>query len=262
VYKWLDANCRYTKKGYAEKGCRGTYLRVFHWAEYKEIRPLSSLAEVKTLEDTNGKPVTRLSHLWYEYKNPGWIKCREYACLTCSACSKLNFPACDLGSERVGIVKTCQIKLASGATVSERETGNRGRARAMECVVGDLIGAECANKTEPYVVCQVAKAFSKWKGENGRSWMGVVKEGDEYLTCRKYQKRTDTSYLECPDDTALFYLLAEDVRVLFRKHKEVHQVQRSRRGSTVPTKTPVRFELDVSELELLKNRVYMHNSMN
>ena len=192
------------------------------------------------------------------------FRTREYAAagLTCNACSKLNFPACDFGLERVGTVKTCQIKLGSGSAVSERETGNRGRARAMECVVGDLIGAECANKTEPYIVCQVTKAFSKWAGGNGHSWMGLIKEGDEYLTCRKYQKRTDTSYLECPDETALFYLLAEDVRVLFRKHKEVQPVQRNRRGSAVLAKAPLRFELDVSELELLKNRVYMHNNTN
>jgi len=92
--------------------------------------------------------------------------------------------------------------------------------------------------------------------------MGLIKEGDEYLTCRKYQKRTDTSYLECPDETALFYLLAGDVRVLFRKHKEVQPVQRNRRGGNVLAKAPLRFELDVSELELLKNRVYMHNNAN
>ena len=146
--------------------------------------------------------------------------------------------------------------------MSEWETGNRGCAHATECVVGDLIGAECANKTEPCIVCQVTKAFSKWTGGNGNSWMGLIKEGDEYLTCCKYQKQTDTSYLECPDETALFYLLAGDVRVLFRKHKEVQPVQHNHRGSAVLAKAPLRFELDVSELELLnlKNRVYMHNN--
>ena len=164
------------------------YLRVFHWAECKGIPPFSSLAEVATLEDTNGRPVTHLSQLWYACQHPGWIKCRECACLTCGECSKLNFPACELGFDRVGVVRTCQIKLANGAAVFEREAGNRGRACAMECIVGDLIGAECANKTEPYVVCQVTKAFSKWTGEDGHSWMGLIKEGDEYLTCHNFQK--------------------------------------------------------------------------
>ena len=60
----------------------------------------------------------------------------------------------------------------------------------------------------------------------------------------------------------LFCLLAEDVRVVFKKHKGVQQVQRSRRAGAVLANAPLRFELDVSELELLKNRVYMHNNTN
>jgi hypothetical protein len=37
-----------------EKGGKGTYLRVFQWAEYKDVPPLSSLAEIKTLKDEAG----------------------------------------------------------------------------------------------------------------------------------------------------------------------------------------------------------------
>ena len=79
---------------------------------------------------------------------------------------------------------------------------------------------------------------------------------------RKHLFNPVQPHLECPDETALFYLLAGDVRVLFRKHKEVQPVQHNHRGSAVLAKAPLRFELDVSELELLnlKNRVYMHNN--
>ena len=54
VFQWLDANCRKTKRSIDEKGGKGTYLRVFHWAEYKDVPPLSSLAEIKTLKDEAG----------------------------------------------------------------------------------------------------------------------------------------------------------------------------------------------------------------
>ena len=62
--------------------------------------------------------------------------------------------------------------------------------------------------------------------------------------------------MECPDGAALLYLLAGDVQVVFKKHKEVQQVERSHHGSAVPTKAPLCFELDMSELEQLENRVY------
>merc|ERR1711998_77700 len=72
-----------------------------HTAESKAIRPLSSLAEIKTIKDHQGNGVTQLGHLWYEYKQPGWIKTREYPCLTCENCSQLKFPSCVFGTARV-----------------------------------------------------------------------------------------------------------------------------------------------------------------
>ena len=54
MFQWLDANGRKTKRSFQEKGGTGTYLRVYHWAEYKDVPPLSSLAEIKTLKDEAG----------------------------------------------------------------------------------------------------------------------------------------------------------------------------------------------------------------
>ena len=258
VFKWLDENCRMTKKTLDEKKVLGTYLRVFHWAEYKEIPPLSSLADIKTLLDTNGTAVTRIGHLWYEYKQPGFIKTREYACLTCSQCARLNFGSCALGFQRVGVLRTCPIKSAgTGGVMEERFTERRGIEMATKCKPGDLIGAECANKTEPYIISEVVKPLGCWSGPNGRSWMGQIKCNDQFLTCRKYQRRADSNYMQCEEENAVYYLLAGDVRIIFSKHKEIKPIERARRKSAAIANAPISYELDNDELELLNNRVYI-----
>ena len=88
------------------------------------------------------------------------------------------------------------------------------------------------------------------------SWMGVIKEGDEYLTCRKYQRRTEATYMQCEGEKALYYLLAGDVRIIFTQHKEIIPVSRPRRGGA-NSKNPVIYQLNCNELEVLKNRVYI-----
>ena len=99
---------------------------MFHYAEYKEIPPLSSLAEIKTLKDLAGNGVATMGHLWWEYRQPGYIKCREYACLTCEKCERLQFGSCVLGTARVNTVRTCEVKfLHSNGIIPERETSNQ-----------------------------------------------------------------------------------------------------------------------------------------
>ena len=88
--------------------------------------------------------------------------------------------------------------------------------------------------------------------------MGVIKANGKFLTCRKYQKRTDTSYMQCEGDQAVYYLLAGDVRMIFEKHKKIEPVKRARRKSTAPIEAaPISYQLDEHEMELLKNRVYI-----
>ena len=204
-----------------------------------------------------GKPVTAMGHLWFEYKQPGYIKTREYACLTCGECSKLHFASCLLGTSRVNIVQKCESRYEnSGQQTQDRETANRGKARALQCEAGQLIGGECANKTEPYIVCSVVKPYAVWEGAPGRSWMGQIKEGDEYVTCRKWQRQSDTRYLQCQGARAEFYLLAEDVRIIFRKHEVVQPVSRPRREVN-PLTVPPTCQLDSDELAVLQNRVFI-----
>ena len=199
-----------------------------------------------------------MGHLWFEYKQPGYIKTREYACLTCGECRKLNFACCLLGTARVNTVRKCEIRYENtGQQTQERETSNRGKERALQCQVGDLIGGECANKTDPYIVCSVVKRHAAWEGPPGRSWMGQIKEGDEYITCRKWQKQSETRYIQCQEARAEFYLLAEDVRIIFRKHEAVQVVSRSRRGANPRTGPPI-CQLDSDELTLLQNRVFIY----
>jgi hypothetical protein len=158
----------------------------------------------------------------------------------------------------VNTVRTCQIKLISGGTAVDRETGNRGRARALECKEGDLIGAECAMDTEPFIVCDVIGTFKKWTGESGRSWMGEIRDGDEYLTCRKWQKRSGTIYMQCSQGTkANFYLLADDVRIVFTKHAMVVPPARARRSTAATPAPPPSCQLDEGELATLEARVYV-----
>ena len=141
--------------------------------------------------------------------------------------------------------------------MEERFTERRGIEMAAECKPGDLIGAECTNETEPYIISEVVKPLGCWSGPNGRSWMGQIKCNDQFLTCRKYQRRTDSNYMQCEEENAVYYLLAGDVRIIFSKHKEIKPIERARRRSAAIANAPMSYELDNDELELLNNRVYI-----
>jgi len=259
VYQWLDSTARHSKRTFQQKQGAGVFLRVYHWAENTEIPPLASLAEIKTLKDTAGNAVTQMGHLWIDVNNPGYIKTREYACLTCPQCIRLKFGKCTLGFARVNTLRTCQIKYEnSGLLITERETGNRGRERALACALGDLIGAECADDMEPYIVCRVTGTLSIWQGAAASSWMGEIKANDEYFTCLKFQKQSELKYVATKE---AFYLLATDVRVRvrvrFENHKEVKGAVCGRSTRTRPATTPATFELNQRELDTLKLRVYI-----
>ena len=82
-----------------------------------------------------------------------------------------------------------------------------------------------------HIVSEVIKAYGTWSGESSRNWMGLIKANGKYLACRKYQKRTETSYMQCEGDNAVYYLLSGDVRIVFKKHKKIEPVNRARRKS-------------------------------
>ena len=85
--------------------------------------------------------------------------------------------------------------------------------------------------------------------------MGKIQDGDEYLVCRKWQRRTETAYVECVGRDSTFYLFAEDVRINFQKHTRIIPVERARRLESAHN--PASIKLAEDELETLKNRVYM-----
>ena len=116
-----------------------------------------------------------------------------------------------------------------------------------------------AGQTEPYTVCSVVEPLSTWSGPPSHSWMGEIRDGDHFLKCQKYQRRTDTVYMEAAGSNSTFFLIAEDVRIVFEQHTEQQRIERSRRGSVQSAPQPTTFQLAESELETLKNRVYIHS---
>jgi len=273
AHKWLEANHMHTKASLEEKEGKGTLLRVFHLVPYKEVPLLASLAEIKTLkDDATGKGVTEQCHLWWSTCT-GQIQCREYACLNCLKCAVLKFGSCEVNAchgciacsqqnfamcqhkvQRTGAVHVCTVHRAAGGKEVPRLTQCRAEEMAATVKPGDLIGAECANSTEPFIVAEVMKGLAVWEGEPGRSWMGEIKEGLKYLTLRKYEKRGDSKYSELKHEAAVFYLIAEDLRIVFDKHKAIRKERTSSRVQQQEVKI---FDMDADEMETLQFRVYM-----
>ena len=40
-----------------------------------------------------------------------------------------------------------------------------------------MIGSECTNETEPYIVSLALAEQQVWEGADGKSWMGTITEG-------------------------------------------------------------------------------------
>ena len=82
----LDHHCT-TRRTLREKKGKGILLRVYHWMPAKSIRPLKSLAEVKTLEGC----VTLKSHFFTNCRQVGCINVRKIACLNCMGCTQYKY---------------------------------------------------------------------------------------------------------------------------------------------------------------------------
>lgn len=81
-YEHLEAHHCLTRRSLREKRGKGVYIRMYHWMPTKSIQPLSSLAEVKTLDGS----CTMESHFFMNCGQTGYIKIRKIACLTCPSC--------------------------------------------------------------------------------------------------------------------------------------------------------------------------------
>lgn len=257
VFDYLDQHHRKTGRDMEDKKGRGTYLRVYHYAEYNEIPPLAKLAEIKTLEDENRKPCTEVSHFWLETRQLDEIMCREYACLTCAKCSVLKFRHCELGWKRVGVLHTCLIRREHGGREEPRVTIATALEQAATVKEGDLIGAECANTTEPYIVARVTKALHKLGQVFKCPWMGTYEPNTPLLNCVKYEKRnSDGMYAEMHKRS--FTLAAEDLRIVFKEHTEV-QPQRAS-GRNAQARVPI-VKLSRCELDTLRLRVHIASEL-
>ena len=82
------------------------------------------------------------------------------------------------------------VKLKSGARDHAAETRlcstvqRQGEERATQVREGMLVGSECANETEPYIVSMALTEEKVWEGEPGQSWMGTIKQGVSHIDFR------------------------------------------------------------------------------
>jgi hypothetical protein len=135
---------------------------------------------------------------------------------------------------------------------TEQEEGKvqqAGLDQAKEIEIGMVVGAECTNETEPFIVCAALSSERVWSGEDGSCWMGSISEGMQYIRARKYRRGVDELMYSSTD--CEFNLSSEDVRVANMEHKPV-EVRRSSRASVVSNVQTI--TLVRKSLEKLKNK--------
>jgi hypothetical protein len=144
----------------------------------KSIRPLSAFAEVKTLDGS----ITMKSHFFSNCGQTGYIQVREIACLTCTSCQDHKYRQCENVSFCGGLL-TKPVSLKRGGRDEAVETRycnqlkENGTELAKQVQPGTMVGSECTNETEPYIVSLALSAEKIWEGEPGKSWMGRIEAG-------------------------------------------------------------------------------------
>ena len=177
-YNHLNAHHCLTRRSLREKRSRGIYIRVFHWMEPKSIKPLKDLAEVNTLTGS----CTLESHFFINHGVVGSVKIRKIACLTCDGCKGYRYGQCR-NSPFCGPLLTKQIKLKSGGRDSAIETRHctglqeSGERLASQVSAGTIVGSECTNEAEPYIISLALAEEATWHGEDDTNWMGKIVEG-------------------------------------------------------------------------------------
>jgi hypothetical protein len=126
-----------------------------------------------------------------------------------------------------------------------------GLARAAEVQANTMVGSECSNETEPYIISVALSSEQVWEGADGNSWMGTIKAGDKYIQATKLRRgATELLYVATDRD---FYINSEDVRFVNMQHEEV-RVRRSARQLSAPTKPT--YEFNVDEIATLQMRCW------
>ena len=107
---------------------------------------------------------------------------REIACLSCRQCSQHKYRQCE-NAAFCGYMVERDIKLKSKAREHAAETRNservqrEGKERAQSVKPGMLIGSECTNETEPYIISIALSGPMVWTGESETCWMGKISAG-------------------------------------------------------------------------------------
>ena len=227
-----------------EKKGRGIYRRVLHYTVGTDIRPLSSLAEVKTLSGS----CTLSSHFFADTRKPGEVLVRDAACLNCSGCSNLKFDDCE-NMEMCGKPFTRRVQLVSNARSEAPPLRSaiqlNGLERAKQVTAGMFVGSENAEEKEPFIISLALGSEQVWVGPDGESWNGVIKAGERYIQARKLHRESALVY--CETDL-LFYMNSEDVRVL-------NMIATERAGRRTRSTAPKTYVFVESDIEILKNRV-------
>ena len=248
-YDYLTNKHTRTNRNLDEKAGKGIHSRVLHYSEPKDIRPLSSFAEVKTLSGS----CTLSSHFFADIRKPGEILVREVACLNCPSCSQLKFGDCT-NTDMCGKPSIRLVHLKSQAPSEVRVTRDSikldGYRRAKRVVEGMFVGSESDVEQEPYIISIALAPEAVWSGPSSRSWMGMIKAGDRYIKARKLHRVSALVYTETD---VIYYLNSEDVRVASMLGTEIEL----RRTSRVSLPQNRRYGFNEGEVEKLKKRVYL-----
>jgi len=168
----------------------------------------------------------------------------------------LNFSRCHLGALRVGAINRCRIHLESGGLCSEKVTAHESVEMAKSKVkIGSILGSECANSTEPYVISRAISEVKDNPEGTHCHWMGAIEGGMPYIECKKYRKNSELNYSEIE---YTFKMPADDLKIVFEKQKHVEPTRSSARISQDRHGI---IDLDSSEMLTLQLRCFARNEI-
>ena len=211
-----------------------------------------------------GKGLTDCSHFFAGDKRVGFLNVRKVACLNCAACCTGNFSAEHCENRKMcGEIYRPQVHLASGAREDAPQTRysvtENGKKLAQAVRVNEIVGAECANETEPYILFKALTTayevttvmYSSMKLEYKHNWMGEVLPGDMIIKGLKLDRRAGDLYTETPK---VFYLFAEDTRGVVKAAPL--QRKKSLRANKVQSEIVI-YEIDEGSLNAIKKTVFL-----
>ena len=221
-----------------------------------------------------GKPLTDRSHFFACDKYVGFLNVRDVACLNCAACSQGDFfvdraSRCE-NKHMCGEVSRAPVQLASGAREDTPKTrysvSNEGLKLAKAVKIDEIVGAECANETEPYILFKAlsesyevtAEAYNNMQLEYKHNWMGEVCVGDLVIKGLKLDRRAGGLYSET---TKVFYLFAEDTRGVVRAAALQRKQSQRAKGNKAKPEMLI-YDVDDKSLEIVKKSVFLPEPLN